>query len=141
MGQAAPQIDKQHIEASIHDWESRVAELYSSIEGWLKETAYEIKKGPSVTMHEEMMRNYGVGPREMETRHIFQDGVFQLAIVPKALWVIGANGRLDILGKGINRILVDYADRFSPPQWKLVRTSSRMDREDFSKEVFLGLLS
>lgn len=141
MGQAAPQIDKQHIEASIQDWESRVAKLYTSIEEWLKGTAYEVKKGPSVTMNEEMMRNYGVSPRELETRHILQNGVFQLAIVPKALWVIGANGRLDILGKGINRILVDYAERFSVPQWKLVQSSSRMNREDFSKEVFLGLLS
>ena len=114
--------------------------LYSDIEGWLEGTGYNIKKGPQVTMQEELMRNFGVDPHELETRHILKNGEFCLAIIPKALWVIGANGRLDILGKGVNRILVDYADRFNPPKWKLVASSSRIDREDFSRESFMALL-
>ena len=46
-------------------------------------------------MHEEMMREFGVPPREMPILDLLHNGVCAASLEPRALWVIGANGRLD----------------------------------------------
>ena len=135
-----PVIDKQHVEKRVQDWKNRIAELYSNIEIWLKDSEYNIKSGSKLTMYEEMMSKFNVAPTQIDTIDVYKSKNFIMSIKPIGLWMIGSNGRIDILTKNESYILVDFADRFQAPQWKLFG-SNKKDGIDFNNQVFMQLFN
>lgn len=132
-------IDKQQVEKRIRDWKKRVAELYSIIKVWLSDTEYTLKAGPKLRMYEEQMSKFDVPATNIETADIYKNKNFILTIKPKGLWVIGANGRIDILSTKGNYMLVDFAEKFEPPKWKLFNGDKKNGAE-FNKQTFFQLL-
>ena len=59
-------VDAAHIARRVEDWARRVRSLYGTIGGWLPE-GWQVREGKPVFMHEELMRQFGVGRREMPT--------------------------------------------------------------------------
>ena len=59
-----PEITRAHIERRICDWSRRVDDLYALVQQWLPPN-WTVERRRTVRMHEEMMREFGVPPREM----------------------------------------------------------------------------
>ena len=131
-------VDRKHIEKRVNDWKKRVSDLYSTIRIWLRETDYTLRQGPKSTMYEELMSQFGMPATEVETADVYKDKTFILTIKPKGLWIIGANGRIDILSTKGSFMLIDQAEQFQTPQWKLLAGDST--EIELNKKVFLNLL-
>lgn len=132
-------IDKSHVERRVRDWKKRVSDLYATIKGWTKDTDYSIKTGGKVTMYEELMSQFNVQPVEIDTADIYKDETIVLTIKPKGLWIIGANGRMDILSTRGGYMIVDTAEQFKAPKWKLYN-GDRRNGAELTKQTFLQLL-
>ena len=57
-------IDARHIRRRVEDWDTRLQALYDMIGGWLPE-GWTAREGAPVRMHEEMMREFGVDPKQV----------------------------------------------------------------------------
>ena len=139
MEEIITKVDKQHIEQRVYDWKKRVSELYAEIKLWLKDSEYSIKLGSKQKMYEELMSQFGVPATEVDTADIYKNNQFKLTIKPKGLWIIGANGRIDILTTKGNYMLVDSAEQFAEPNWKLFNADKKKG-VDFNKQSFIQLL-
>ena len=133
-------VDKQHVEKRIIDWKKRVSDLYSTIELWLTGSDYYIKRGSKLKMYEELMSEFNVRATNIETADIYKDNKIVLALKPKGLWMVGANGRIDLLSTKGNYMLVDFAEQFEPPYWKLFN-GDKKNGVEFTKRSFFQLLN
>jgi hypothetical protein len=132
-------IDRSHVEKQVKDWKKRISDLYNAMKGWTKNTGYSIKIGGKVTMYEELMAQFYVPPVEIDTADIYSEEKIVLTIKPKGLWMIGANGRIDILSTVGSYMIVDTAEKFKASKWKLYNGDMR-NGVDFTKQTFLELL-
>ena len=66
-------IDKSHVEKQVKDWEKRVNDLYSEIQIWLKNSDYSLKPGRKLSMYEELMAQFNIKPKEIETANIYKE--------------------------------------------------------------------
>ena len=125
-------IDAEHIQRRVKDWKKRVNEFFTSISGWLPD-GWEAKSGAPVSMNEELMRKYDVDAIQMPTLE-FRDCSGHVAkIVPRGLWTIGTNGRIDLKLQGQHYLIVDMAENFKEPDWQAVRAEERQIRETVNK--------
>lgn len=56
------------------------------------------------------------------------------------LWVIGANGRIDILTKSGAYILVDVGEKEGPSNWKVYAPKNRKKGVDFDNKFIAELI-
>lgn len=133
-------VDKQHVVKRVDDWKKRVSELYSTIELWLKSSDCYIKRGSKLKMYEELMSEFNVRATDIETADIYKDNKIVLTLKPKGLWIVGANGRIDLLSTKGNYMLVDFAEQFESPHWKLFN-GDKKNGVEFTKQSFFQLLN
>jgi hypothetical protein len=135
-------LSKQKVLNRIDDWEKRVHDLFLDIEIWIKDI-------PNVTlvhtkemeMYEELMWKYKIPSRKLETANILMDGKIIMALRPYGLWIIGANGRIDLLYKNGGFYIIDNSEKYKSPIWKLYSTNNKEEPKDFNKNTFMELLS
>ncbi len=134
-------MDSNYIKRRLDDWELRVNNLVSTIKNWIKENK-ELSTKPSrkVRMFEEMMQTFNVPPREIETLDIIKNNKVIMAFKPSGLWTLGANGRIDFLTAKRNYIVIDEADRFQEPSWKLYISNNKNKGIELTKETFFQLI-
>ena len=53
---------------------------------------------------------------------------------PRALWIIGGNGRVDLKHDGQRYLIVDLAENFEAPDWKVASAGHRCEREAFTRD-------
>ncbi|MFH1035830.1 MAG: hypothetical protein V1806_15090 [Pseudomonadota bacterium] len=137
------EIKHEDIEQRLVDWQQRLNELYSSVQSWLPSNmGYQIDTSGSVVMNEELMKRRNISAVNLPTMTITHNSERVLYFEPKGLWVIGANGRVDVFGKESTWVLVDISDRFaSETKWKVTEPSDRRTMKDFDKSSFLEMLS
>jgi len=133
-------MDSNTVESRVKDWEDRISDLINDINIWSKDKNIEIKAARSVKMYEDLMRDFKVSPREIKTIDIYKNGKLVIALKPYGLWVLGANGRIDLLTAKGNYILVDVADAFKAPNWKLYLNKKISQSVDFNKATFNQLI-
>ena len=132
-------INAEHINKRIIDWKKRISDLYSDISLWLENSEYTVRKGHNLIMFEELMFQFNIPATEIETLDILRGRVFVMSIKPKGLWIIGANGRIDLTSITKNVILVDTANQFEKPKWKLYEANKTKGIE-FNSEALFNLL-
>lgn len=134
-------ISKQDIEKSVYDWKYRLDDLFKSIEDYVDtDNVLSIKDGPPVYMHEELMQKFEVPSIKLRSLDVYRKNKLIASIKPVGLWVIGANGRVDILTKNGSYILVDRAKKFETPKWTIYSSNHRkvgisLDIDGFFKEL------
>jgi len=135
------QITEQHVQARVDDWVKRVQRLYDDIKSWLKTVeGLRVDENQNATMYEELMEKVGISPQPMPTLDIY-DGVNLIArLKPIGLWVIGANGRVDLMRKGGAVVLVDESDQFQPSKWMAHDRQHYMVGQALTQDYFLRLL-
>ena len=121
-------IDAEHIARRVEDWAERVANLYAMIDGWLPD-GWQAREGKPLWMHEELMRKFGIGRKEMPTLVLVGQADNAARLEPRGLWIIGGNGRIDLKRDGRRYLIVDMAKNFEAPDWRVAPAERRCDRK------------
>lgn len=133
-------LSKRDIENRVEDWERRISNLYSSVKDWLaSSSSYTAKEQSEVTMCEELMQQYEIPSKQLKVLDVYDGDKIIATFKPIGLWIIGANGRVDILSKKGVVLLVDKAEQFQTPNW-LSYTKDKKKSTPFDKEYFLNML-
>lgn len=109
----------EEVEKCVDDWLKRLDDLFKKIKDWAVANGWTVENGPPIPMHEEMMERFGVAGRSQPTLSVRSDTGAQIWIQPKGLWVIGANGRVDMYSPKGAYALVDVGEKFQTPRWIL----------------------
>ena len=121
-------IDAEHIRRRVDDWEERLGGLFASVSGWLPD-GWEARQGASVVMHEELMRKFGVAAKRMPTLELEDRAGHVVRLVPRGLWIIGSNGRVDLKRDRRRYLIVDMAENlYSSGEDRDVLVLTRLDR-------------
>jgi hypothetical protein len=124
----------EEIERRIADWMRRLNNLFQATEAWAAKHGWSADPADTVAMHEELMEGYELPPVEQPTLKLIGPGQSFAFFKPRALWVIGANGRVDLYtSKGVY-IIIDQADAYAPPAWTLFRSSSKREGVPYSPD-------
>ena len=120
------EIDKKYIKSRVNDWVNRIEDLYSTVKKALSDSeGIECKSVKYMMMHEELMQNFGVLPKKVPILDLYKNKNLIASFKPVGLWVIGANGRIDILTKSGSFILVDVAEQDNESEWKVFTPNNR----------------
>ena len=117
-------LTREQVERRVEDWARRIEELYGTIGSWLPPT-WSAVSGKRVQMYEEPMREVGLPPRDLPVLTLMKDGEPVAAIEPRGLWIIGANGRLDLTRGDAHYLIVDTANNFDVSRWRLASLTDR----------------
>ena len=132
---------KKNLLERIDDWKRRISDLYALVNHWLiNKQAYTMNTNNKVNMYEELMQKYGIEKQLINVADIFKHGKLILSIKPVGLWIIGANGRVDLITKNDSFIMVDLADWQENPKWTIFKSSDRRNAQIFSQEIFYELI-
>jgi hypothetical protein len=133
-------IDSKHILERIDDWKIRIENLYSKIESWtIEKQGYHLKTSYDIIMYEEMMKNFELSKQKIKSADLFSNDKLILTLKPFGLWIIGANGRVDIISKKGNFILVDYSSQFQEPDWRIY-LKNKKENLLFDKNMFQKII-
>ena len=91
-------------------------------------------------MYEELMQKYGIEKQLIDVADIFKHDKLILSIKPVGLWIIGANGRVDLITKNDLFIMVDLAGWQKKSKWTIFKSNDRRNGKIFSKEIFYELI-
>lgn len=134
-------MTKRRVEARIRDWRRRLEGLYAQIEGWVQQTGnrWSVERGTIQQRHEQMMRDFGVAPRQLPTLTIRCDRK-GIVFVPSCLWIIGANGRVDVTVGATAYTLLDMGgEDGQASDWQLVNPDPKVVLEPFTRDAFLRI--
>jgi hypothetical protein len=137
----ASSLTPERVRQRLDDWRSRVNALYDSIEDVLVGTDFKTDRSGTHANTEEIPQRLGVHQPALNILRVERpDGTNAAMLTPKGLWIIGANGRVDlriISVSGSNEIylLVDTSEPLSQKaEWIRSRVSTPFDRELFDPE-------
>lgn len=132
-------ITKEFVERRVLDWKNRLHALFQEVQTWAKENGWRVEDNGSVQMHEELMQKYDVPETEQPTLRLDREDSFAL-FMPKALWVIGANGRIDLYTSKSLFVIVDLAEDDQIPRWTIFRASQNRGGDPFKPEMIANLV-
>jgi len=134
-------VTKASVDARVRDWMRRLNALYSQLDQWLPDRSnLRVIKEPLNQVIEPLMSQFKVPPRQIPTYTILI-GKVRIAFVPSALWIVGANGRVNITTNRRQHILVDVGDETeNASNWQLVIPNDRASLKPFDKVAFDALL-
>ena len=115
------EITEEQVNRRVEDWLERLDDLFAQIKNWATANGWSAEDGAPILMHEEMMEQFGVMKREQPSLSVRSPDGAEIWVKPKGLWVIGANGRVDMYSRKGAFTLVDIADQFQAPRWILHR--------------------
>lgn len=128
-------MSREHVLNRVADWKERVSNLYSAISGWLPSDV-QSEVGSTVQMHEDLMKRFGIPSTSLPVLE-FSRGERRLGkLVPIGLWIIGANGRVDLHAQTGHAIIVDRSENFSTPNWFIASADERRRTKSLDAGTF-----
>jgi hypothetical protein len=136
-----PELSAHEVHERVEDWLRRLDDLFARIRSWAVAHGLSVKDGEPRPMLEERMERVGEAAREQPTLVLRSAEGWEISIRPRALWVIGANGRVDVLSRksGVY-VLIDRAEPLEPPQWILRKVGAGGDGRAFDPEMLAELI-
>ena len=142
--------DRVRVLARLHDWRDRVHRLYAEIEDGLGAEYVYDRMGKHRT-EESVVQGAGVAPSDVPAIDVLRieapGGELRAVIQPRHLWIVGANGRLDLIvarRSGAGRRLFEIIDMSRPmsgaSDWRLVWGGQPLEQPPFSIERLRALL-
>jgi hypothetical protein len=119
-------LDRAAIVRRVQDWSLRIHALHARIETWLPD-GFRTRVDRFVRMDEELMRAFGVEAVDLPILEISNRDVPRAKLVPRGLWIVGTNGRLDLFAADRHWIIVDRAENFARPEWRIAPAERRSD--------------
>lgn len=135
------QMTQQQVQARVDDWVKRVQKLYDEIKGWLKPVeGLRVEENQNASMYEELMQQFGIRPQPMPTLDIYEGTNLIARLKPIGLWIIGANGRVDLMLRDGAIVLVDESEQFQASKWMAHDRHNFILGQALTKDHFLHLL-
>jgi hypothetical protein len=128
------EIDRNHVMRRVDDWADRVSALYADICNWLP-AGWTAQRRGVVKMHEQLMHKFGVPARDLPVLEL-SSGERSARLEPRGLWIIGANGRLDLFAGPHHYMIIDTAENLQPPQWQIAPFSDRRQLKPLDSGTF-----
>jgi hypothetical protein len=143
-------VSREHVLQRLGDWRDRVHELYDTIERELQGTGFRSNREGKHTSAEELPQKVGITQTEqpkIDILRIVRPDKSNAAILsPRGLWIIGANGRIDLritpsVGISETYMLVDLSEPLAGrAQWIRMPIGSPFEREPFDPRWLLSKL-
>ena len=137
---ATDDLDRGYVERRLEDWSDRINGLYAQIRQWIPVGWTARSQDARFAIQEAPMKRAGIEAREFPTLELIKDGIIRVHVRPHALWIIGANGRIDLVAKRGLFLIVDQANIFTPPVWQVSPMTAREDIKPFDSVQLLNLL-
>jgi hypothetical protein len=134
------EITADYVRRRVDDWGQRIDDLYANVESWLP-AGWRAERRRIVHMNEEMMRKFGVPGRDLPVLDLVHSGAPEAYIEPRGLWIIGANGRIDLIRRPRHYVIVDSAKGFRTPKWRIALLSERRNQKPFGKASLRSILT
>jgi hypothetical protein len=134
------ELTPDHVRQRVDDWSSRINNLFKKLEDLLPD-GWTAKPGAFVSMNEELMQKTGEPARMLPTLDLLHEGTVGVRIRPYGLWIIGANGRIDLVKGREIYFIVDRARTFEPPNWHIAEPTSRQILKPFDRGQLEALLA
>ena len=148
IAEAGEPPNREHVIERLRDWRDRVHALYDLVEATLGNT-YSYDRTGKHRSNEELVQRVGLSVRDVpqvDILRVEQSGKLVASFQPRGLWIIGANGRIDLLvapRSGGRRVfmLVDHSLPMSDrTDWRIVRLSEQLKQMPFRPENLHELL-
>ena len=133
-----PPIDKKYVERRVQDWQRRVQTLYGTILSWLP-LGWSGTETGGVPFHEEPMQRFDVGQVVLPVL-LLKRGDDRAKLEPRGLWIIGANGRVDLVHGADHFLLVDRSENFDASDWQVSSLRDRIRQRPFDQEWLAEML-
>lgn len=124
-------IDQTYIRARVADWQVRVSHLFDEIVSWCPSLSSD--RSDTVTMDEEMMRKFDVGPVLLPVLRLSNREQQIGKFVPHGLWVIGTNGRVNMFTASERFVIIDRSEYGIPARWEIAPSLRRLETEPLSE--------
>ncbi|SFK63588.1 hypothetical protein SAMN04488518_107126 [Pseudovibrio ascidiaceicola] len=136
-----PQDHQKEIASRIEDWQQRISDLYAHIaECAEKHSELWLSENMTAKLFEKPMHDAGLEPVMLPVLNVGRGKGLIVSFQPIGLWVLGANGRMDILTHNGAYELIDEAEVGQPPNWQVFAPGS-WEAKPFDHEVVERLLS
>jgi hypothetical protein len=93
-------VSRERALERLQDWRRRVHQLYAQVEQALAGTSFQIDRQGKHTSNEELPQKVGLSQEEQPKidvlRVVRPDGTNAAIFFPRGLWIISANGRIDL---------------------------------------------
>jgi hypothetical protein len=135
-------VNARTVRADIADWVARLNALYARLDEWVPKTGGVTVERSWVDQEvEPPMSRFGVLARSIPSYALKFGRGRRVAFVPGTIWIVGANGRVDVTAHESQHILFDLGGRNgAPSDWQLVVDHPRKVLVPFGKTAFLSLL-
>lgn len=128
-----------YVQERIDDWRIRLEQLFSQVATWVP-SSWTVLEGHVIQRDEELMCRYSIKPGQLPTFTLLKNK-HRVALVPSALWIIGADGRVNVTVDATQYILVDRRDNPGlPARWEIVLGEQRKRTVPFTRDIFLSIL-
>ncbi|SRR5712692_558994 len=134
-------VSRERVLERLQDWQRRVHELYGQVERALQGTSFRPDREGKHTSNEELPQRVGLTrdeqPKVDILRVVRPDGTNAAIFFPRGLWIIGANGQIDLrivppFGGSEAYRLLDHSEPFiGPVEWVRTPIGSPFEREPF----------
>lgn len=135
---ARSDLDPVYLRERIADWKRRVSEVFVLVRRWADRQGASVEELPAEAVQEEVMRRHGVPPYTISSL-VVRKGGHVIKVIPRGLWTIGGNGRIDLVTTTGLYALVDYAEPFAQPDWKIYGPGRR-EGLVLSEDALFGLI-
>jgi hypothetical protein len=143
-------VSREHVLQRLWDWRDRVHKLYDEIERELQGTPFRCNREGKNTSGEELPQRVGITRAQQPEIDILRigrpDGTNAAVLYPRGLWIIGANGRIDLrimpsVGGSETYMLLDQSEPLNgPAQWIRMPIGAPFEREPFDPHWLLSKL-
>lgn len=110
-------MDSRYVNNRVEDWKVRLANLFEFFERQLSDRSFSVSKSGTVLMNEELMQKFFIKPVELQSMHVLKDWKTIIMLKPKGLWIVGANGRVDLMTPIDSYFLIDTAEFGRESEW------------------------
>lgn len=119
-------VTAKHVRKRVSDWKRRLDALYAQVKEALAGcTDLSVDLRQQEVMHEHLMQTLGVGATEVPVMTIRREKTVIALLKPKGLWIVGGNGRVDLLTKDRPFLLVDRSSDDAKSDWYVFSPQNR----------------
>lgn len=132
-------ITQAHVRKRVKDWQRRIGDLYARLEDWLPE-GWEVATTSRIRMYEPMMKAHKVRGIYLPCLELRGTRRQKVDVIPDSLWIVGCNGRIDFKTGTEHYVILDMADIFEKPNWRITLMYSRKHEYVLNSKSFKAIL-
>ncbi|MCJ2072269.1 hypothetical protein MKK75_26340 [Methylobacterium sp. J-030] len=133
-------FDRTDLDMRLDDWQQRIAAIYAQAEAWGAREGLTADRSRTILMSEDLMQKFAIPDRELAILDLSRGESPVMSIVPAGLWVIGSNGRIDIITHERSAILLDTSRDISITRWVYIIRGERREARPWDETAFRDLI-